>query len=436
MQLHSTNNSNNKVNFEQAVLQGLASDGGVFMPDNLPLLQQDFLDNLHNLSFVEIATYVATQLLSGEVDEQYIKQSITDAYDFALPLVEVEQEVYALELFHGPTYAFKDFGARFMARMMAYFVKKSGKKVTILVATSGDTGSAVGNGFLGMDNIDVVLLYPKGMVSKIQEQQLTTMGQNITAIEINGVFDEAQAMVKKAFVDQELLGKINLSSANSINIARLLPQAFYYFYMYGQLQKLGKTDNLVVSVPSGNFGNLTAGLFAWKMGLPIKKFVTATNINDTIPRFLETGEYDPHPTKQTISNAMDVGQPNNFPRIMELFSGDREELKQMVVGYSFTDEQTEEALRRVYEKQKYIMDPHGAVAYLGVENYLEDYGSEDITGVFLETAHPAKFADVVEPIVDEEIALPLDLAAAMDKPKQAVSMGGDYEEFKEWLLGR
>lgn len=436
MQLHSTNDINNKVNFEQAVLQGLASDGGVFMPEDFPVLSQEFLDDLPNLSFVEIATHVAIELLRGEVEEEYIKESIADAYDFALPVVEVEPNTYTLELFHGPTYAFKDFGARFMARMMAYFVKKANKKVTILVATSGDTGSAVGSGFLGMENIDVVLLYPNGKVSKIQEQQLTTMEQNITAIEVDGVFDEAQAMVKKAFVDQDLLTAMSLSSANSINIARLIPQSLYFFYLYGQLQKLGKADNLVVSVPSGNFGNLTAGLFAWKMGLPIKKFVTATNINDTVPRFLETGEYDPQPTKQTISNAMDVGKPNNFPRIMELFDGSREDLKKMVVGYSFTDNQTKEVLKRVNESQGYTMDPHGAVAYLGLESYREEFGKDGETGVFLETAHPAKFGDVVEPIIGEEVPLPAELAAAMDKPKQAIEMSNDYEEFKYWLLSK
>lgn len=414
--------------FEKAVMQGLAEDGGLFMPTEIPQLPADFFTKISTLSFQEIAFEVAKTLLKNEIPEEELKKIIYESINFNAPLKEITENIYSLELFHGPTLAFKDFGARFMARIMSYFINKSDKKITIIVATSGDTGSAVASGVFNIKGIRVFLLYPSNKVSKIQEQQLTTMGGNIQALEIDGTFDDCQKLVKEAFVDEELKNIFaenndSLGSANSINIARLIPQSFYYFYAYAQLKN---KDHAVFSIPSGNLGNLTAGLIAKKMGLPIKKFIAANNSNNSFTEYLQTGNFSAKPSIPTISNAMDVGNPSNFVRILELYQNNLENMRQDIFSKSFTDAETTAAIKEVYTKYNYIMDPHGAIAYLGLKAFSNH-------GVFFETAHPAKFLDVVEPIIETKIEIPERLASCLNKEKITTKLSKNFSDFKTFL---
>lgn len=383
------------------------------------------------MSFQEIAFEVAKAFFGDDVETSALKDIVYDTLSFDVPATKVGNNIYSLELFHGPTLAFKDVGARFMARLLQYFIKKEGQKsVTVLVATSGDTGSAVANGFLGVDGIHVDVLYPKGKVSKIQESQFTTLGKNITAIEINGVFDDCQTLVKQAFMDEELNANKKLTSANSINVARFLPQAFYYFYTYAQLKKLNKADNMVVCVPSGNFGNICAGIFAHEMGLPIKRFIAANNANDIFYKYLQSGKYEPKPSKQTLANAMDVGNPSNFARIYDLFGGSHEKITNLISGATYTDNMIKDTMQTCHKETGYILDPHGACGYRALKEGLKD----GETGVFLETAHPAKFKEKVDDILNIDINIPSRLAEFMKGKKQSIEMNNSFAEFKEFLL--
>ncbi|MCP4520512.1 MAG: threonine synthase [Cytophagales bacterium] len=431
MELYSTKRSVPNVNFEEAVFKGLPSDNGLYMPTEIPQLPQEFFDKIDTLSFQEVAFTVANALVGDEIPADDLKVLIDDAVNFDAPVVEIKNQYNVLELFHGPSLAFKDFGARFMSRIMSYFLKKEKKEINILVATSGDTGSAVGQGFHNVEGINVTILYPSGKVSVNQEKQLTTLGGNITALEIDGVFDDCQALVKQAFLDEELNAKMNLSSANSINIARLVPQSFYYFWAYAQLKKAGKP--VVFCVPSGNFGNLCGGLIAYKMGLPVEKFIAATNVNNIVPEYIKTGDFSPRPSIATISNAMDVGNPSNFPRMIALFGEEYESVIEEVQGCFYDDQQTEVAVKEVYEETGYIMCPHTGVAYLGLKQYFEATGSE-ANGVFLSTAHSAKFLDVVEPIIGKELEIPVELQSIINKEKVSIKMDKDFEGFKQYLL--
>lgn len=433
MELYSTKHSVPNVNFEEAVFKGLPSDNGLYMPTEIPQLPQSFFDKIDTLSFQEIAFTVANTLIGDEIPAADLKVLIDDAVNFPAPAVEIKNQYHVLELFHGPSLAFKDFGARFMSRIMSYFLKKEKKEINILVATSGDTGSAVGQGFHNIEGINVTILYPSGKVSLNQEKQLTTLGGNITALEIDGVFDDCQALVKQAFLDQELNENMNLSSANSINIARLVPQSFYYFWAYAQLKKAEKP--VVFCVPSGNFGNICGGLIAHKMGLPVEKFIATTNVNDIVPEYLKTSVFAPRPSIATISNAMDVGNPSNFPRMTALFGDVYESVKEKVQGYSFTDEETKIALKAIYEETGYIMCPHTAVAYLGLKAYFSQTNST-ANGVFLSTAHSAKFLDIVEPILDKKLEVPQELESIINKPKVSIKMSKDFEGFKKYLLSK
>ncbi len=430
LRYYSTNDKQLSVTLRDAVIYGQAKDGGLFMPDSIPVLPASFFDEIEHLTFQEIGYAVAKAFLKDEVPDDEIKRIVNHTIDFDAPLVEVEKGHYSLELFHGPTMAFKDFGARFMSQLLRYFAKDEKKKITILAATSGDTGSAVANGFLGVEGIQVIILYPSGKVSEIQEKQFTTLGQNIMALEVEGTFDDCQRLVKAAFSDAELCEQHFLTSANSINIARLIPQSFYYFYAYAQLKKLGKP--FVFSVPSGNFGNLTAGVIASKMGLPIQHFVASTNANDVVPAYLHKGFFEPRQSVQTISNAMDVGNPSNFARLLDLFDGEYERMRERITGYSFTDAETAEGMKKVYASTGYLLDPHGAIGYLGLRKYLE---ANEVTGVFLETAHPAKFKEVVESVVEEKIIIPETLQAFMKKEKVATREKSDYPSFRKFLEG-
>lgn len=430
MKFYSTEKNSPNVGLREAVLKGLASDRGLFMPTQIPLLTDDFLTALRGRSFQEVSFEVARSLLASEIDDGVLKKMIDSALDFEVPLVEVELDVYSLELFHGPSLAFKDFGARFMAALMSYFVQGRDSKLTILVATSGDTGSAVAQGFYKSPGIDVVILYPSGKVSPLQEKQLTTLGHNIRTVEVDGVFDDCQKLVKEAFLDRELALKLTLSSANSINIARLIPQSFYYFYAFS---KLGHKGPLVFSVPSGNFGNLTAGLIAHKMGLPVEHFIASTNINDVVPEYLESGIFAPRASTQTISNAMDVGNPSNFARISELYGHNHQCICDDISGVRFTDKETRATMKRMWDMSNYVLDPHGAVAYLGLKDYLKNH-PEPCQGVFLETAHPAKFLDVVEESIGISVKIPPRLAVCLKKKKRAVKISKTFSEFKEYLL--
>ncbi|MFN6946168.1 MAG: threonine synthase, partial [Cytophagaceae bacterium] len=387
MKLYSTNHQTTEVSFKEAVFKGLPSDNGLFMPKSIPVLPKTFYDNIDKLSFQEIAFEVSKALIGEDIPEARLKSIIDDMLSFDAPVIKVHDNIHVLELFHGPSLAFKDFGARFMARIMAYFLEQEKREVNILVATSGDTGSAVAQGFIGMPGIKVTILYPSGKVSEIQEKQLTTLGQNVTALEVLGTFDDCQKLVKEAFLDLELSAKFNLSSANSINISRLIPQSFYYFYAYAQVKKLGKP--VVFSVPSGNFGNICGGLIGKKMGLPVHKFIASTNANDIIPQYLLGGKFNPKPSVMTISNAMDVGNPSNFYRLTDLYQNDIDKVRAEVKGKTYTDAQTREAMKMIFDKTGYVMDPHGAVGYLGLTEYLKETG-DDATGIFLATAHPAK----------------------------------------------
>ena len=431
MNYYSTNGTAPIASLEKAVVKGLAEDKGLYMPERIKPLPQSFFDNIENLSFQEIAYTVADAFFGEDVDAESLKKIVYDTLAFDVPAVKVTDNIYSLELFHGPTLAFKDVGARFMARLLQYFLKKEGKEqVNVLVATSGDTGSAVANGFLGVDGIRVYVLYPKGKVSPIQECQFTTLGQNITAIEVGGVFDDCQALVKSAFMDADLNAHMKLTSANSINVARFLPQSFYYFYAYAQMKKKGLADNLVVCVPSGNFGNICSALFGKRMGLPVKRFIAANNANDIFFKYLQTGEYNPKPSVQTIANAMDVGDPSNFARIYDLYKKSHAAICADISGATYSDEQIAQTIKDVKAKTGYVCDPHGACGYRALDEGLKD----GEVGVFLETAHPAKFKDTVDKILGEDIAIPAKLAAFMKGTKQSVPMGKDFESFKAFLL--
>lgn len=433
MKYYSTNKKAPLASLHEAVVKGLASDSGLYMPQYLYRLPEDFFDSIDEMPFNEIAKVVASAFFSEDVDREALDAIVDDTLQFDCPVVEVTDNIYSLELFHGPTLAFKDVGGRFMARLLQYFIRKEGKEeVNVLVATSGDTGSAVANGFLGVDGIHVYVLYPKGKVSKIQESQFATLGRNITAIEVDGVFDDCQALVKKAFMDEELNRHMKLTSANSINVARFLPQSFYYFNAYARMKAMGKADNLVVCVPSGNFGNITAGLFARGMGLPVKRFMAANNANDVFYKYLQTGEYKPMASIQTIANAMDVGNPSNFARILDMYDGDVEKIRQVVSGATYTDGDIRDTMRECYVDNGYILDPHGACGYRALKDGLAD----GETGVFLETAHPAKFKDTVEGAIGAEVKIPERLAAFMKGEKQSVGMSADFGAFKQFLMSR
>ena len=431
MKYYSTNHQASDATLQEAVVKGLASDKGLFMPYEIKALSQSFYDQIENLSFQEIAYKVADAFFGEDIPAETLKQIVYDTLNFDAPVVKVKGNIYSLELFHGPTLAFKDVGGRFMARLLGYFIKQEGQKqVNVLVATSGDTGSAVANGFLGVEGIHVYVLYPKGKVSDIQEKQFTTLGQNITALEVDGTFDDCQALVKNAFMDAELNAHMKLTSANSINVARFLPQAFYYFYAYAQLKKAGKANNLVICVPSGNFGNITAGLFGKRMGLPVKRFIAANNRNDIFYQYLQTAKYNPCPSVATIANAMDVGDPSNFARILALYENSHQAICAEISGATYTDEQIRETIKKIYQGTGYLLDPHGACGYRALEEGL----LEDEVGIFLETAHPAKFLDTVEGIIDDKVEIPTKLQEFMKGTKQSIEMSKDFESFKAYLL--
>ena len=444
MKYYSTNNQAPIADLHKAVVKGLAEDRGLYMPERIQKLPKAFFDDIDKMSFQDIAYNVASAFFGEDVDLDALKDIVYDTLQFDCPVVKVKERqgknIYTLELFHGPTLAFKDVGARFMARLLQYFIKQEGKneQVNVLVATSGDTGSAVANGFLGVDGIHVYVLYPKGKVSPIQECQFTTLGKNITAIEVDGVFDDCQALVKNAFMDAELNQHMKLTSANSINVARFLPQAFYYFNAYAQMKALGKADDLVMCVPSGNFGNICAALFGHQMGLPVKRFIAANNANDIFFKYLQTGKYEPKPSKQTLANAMDVGDPSNFARILNLYSQNgalndedtHKAITSLISGATYSDEQIRQTMKQCYEETGYILDPHGACGYQALEDGLK----EGEIGVFCETAHPAKFKEKVDDILGIGVEIPDRLAAFMKGEKQSVPMTKEFADFKQYLL--
>jgi threonine synthase len=431
MLFYSTNKKSPNANLRDAVLNGLAPDGGLYMPTEIPTLPATTIQQMDSLSFPDIAYEVGKKLFVGELTEDKLRSIIDEAFNFDVPLVKLDKNFYTLELFGGPTLAFKDFAARFMARLMSYFIEQTSQELTILVATSGDTGSAVAHGFLNVPGIKVIILYPSGKVSNIQEKQLTTMDGNITTLEIKGSFDDCQKLVKQAFLDNDIIKARSLASANSINIARLFPQSFYYFYAYSRVAQ--KSLPVVISIPSGNFGNLTAGLIAKRMGLPIQKFIASTNINDVVPNYLETGNFKTKPSKETISNAMDIGNPSNFARMLELYNNDVKAMRQDIFGISFSDQETKEAIKEAYKKYDYIMDPHGAVAYLGLNKYRQQL-SESFNGIFIETAHPAKFADTVEKVLEIKVGIPKRLKQYLNREKKATLLSNKFKDLKEFLL--
>ncbi|AGC78420.1 threonine synthase [Nonlabens dokdonensis] len=431
MKYYSLNKKAPKTSFEQAVVKGLAPDKGLYFPEEIQPLDKSFFDNIEQISREEIAFQAIQQFVSPEIPKKVLRQIIKETIDFDFPIVSLNNEISTLELFHGPTMAFKDVGARFMARCLGYFNQNNKEEITVLVATSGDTGGAVAHGFLGVKGIKVVILYPKGKVSNVQEKQLTTLGQNITALEVDGVFDDCQDMVKRAFLDQDLTSKMQLTSANSINVARWLPQMFYFFFTYQQLKS--KYKQLVFSVPSGNFGNICAGMIAKKLGLPIEHFIAANNENNVITKFLKTKEYVPEPTIATLSNAMDVSNPSNFVRIQEIYDQDFEVLKKDLTSYFYTDKATEKALIEIKEKYNYIADPHGAIGYLACKDYLKE--NENVHCVFLETAHPTKFLPTVERVLNETVALPDQIKELMNKKKVAIEIS-NYGGLKNFLLSK
>ena len=443
MQYYSTNNKETRESLETAVVKGLAADRGLYMPTDIRPLPQEFFDNIQDMSFQEIAYRVADRFFGEDIPADDLRQIVYDTLSFDIPAVQVTDNIYSLELFHGPTLAFKDVGARFMARLLGYFNKKqgNGRLVNVLVATSGDTGSAVANGFLGVEGIHVYVLYPKGKVSPIQECQFTTLGQNITAIEVDGVFDDCQAMVKSAFMDEQLNAHMKLTSANSINVARFLPQSFYYFWAYAQMKKMGlpvnatpcsKRPRLVACVPSGNFGNICSALFGRKMGLPIDRFIAANNANDIFYQYLLTGQYNPRPSTATIANAMDVGDPSNFARILDLYAYNHEDICRHIAGATYTDQQIADTMRQCLSETGYQLDPHGACGYQALKDGL----AEGEIGFFLETAHPAKFKQVVDDICHTDVEIPARLAAFMQGEKQSVEMPNDFQAFKQFLLAQ
>ncbi len=445
MKYYSTNKQAPIASLEKAVVKGLAEDKGLYMPENIKKLPAEFFENIDKMSFQEIACTVAEAFFGEDVEKAALDKIVCDTLSFDCPVVPVAENIYTLELFHGPTLAFKDVGARFMARLLQYFLKKGQKsevngqcsmvngqksEVNVLVATSGDTGSAVANGFLGVEGIHVYVLYPKGKVSPIQECQFTTLGKNITAIEVDGVFDDCQALVKSAFMDAELNAHMKLTSANSINVARFLPQAFYYFNAYARMKALGKADNMVMCVPSGNFGNICAALFGHAMGLPIKRFIAANNANDIFYNYLQTGKYNPQPSKQTLANAMDVGDPSNFARIYDLYKGSHEAITSLISGATYKDDQIRATMQECYKETGYVLDPHGACGYQALKDLLKD----GETGVFCETAHPAKFKEKVDEILSADIAIPQRLQEFMNGTKQSIPMSKDFNDFKAFLM--
>jgi threonine synthase len=428
MLYRSTRGASEPINFQKALLDGLAPDGGLYLPDSIPSISPQFLKALPQLSFQELSLEIASLWLDQEIDRKVLQRIVETAFQFDAPLVPVEGNIFALELFHGPTFAFKDFGARFMAQVLAEFVAGSENEITILVATSGDTGSAVANAFHKVDGIKVVLLFPSGKISEIQRKQMTTLGGNVRALEIEGSFDDCQRLVKRAFADSELKTQLQLSSANSINIARLLPQCFYYFRAVAQLSDQHPP---IFSVPSGNFGNLTAGVIAKRMGLPVERFVAATNINDVVPQYLKSGKFEPRPSIQTISNAMDVGNPSNFERLQHLYQNDVARMSAEIEAACFTDHKTEQCIKHTYQETNYVLDPHGAVALLGLRKFMSD----ESAGIFLETAHPAKFTETVEPAIAKKIDIPETLKSCLSSPEHVTKLKADYEEFRSFLVG-
>lgn len=432
MKFYSTADKSNIVSLREAVLGGMPKDTGLYMPVSIPELPESFFAALTTLDYQSLAFEVARHLLGEDIPPSTLQDIINDAINFETPLVEIENRVKTLELFHGPTLAFKDVGARFMSRLMAWLIKNADRKLTILVATSGDTGSAVANGFYRVPGIQVVVLYPSGKISLIQEKQITTLGENITALKIDGNFDDCQCLVKAALTDPDIQKSLMLTSANSINIARLIPQSFYYFNALRQIANF-RSKRIVVSVPSGNFGNLTAGLIAKRIGLPVQRFIAATNVNHIVPDYLENGTFRPKPSIPTISNAMDVGNPSNFARILALYDSSWAKIKADIAGAYYTDDETRRAIAQVKNSTGYILDPHGAVAYLGLQDYLAQHKDTDV-GIFLETAHPAKFRDIVEPVIRETVRIPKRLADFLDREVRSRKMSGQYAEFKEFLL--
>ena len=435
MKLYSTNNKNLEVPFKEAVFNSLPADKGLYMPIEIPKLNEEFIQKLPQLSFREIAFTVAENLIGDSIPATDLKAIIDDAINFDAPLVALDDGTLVLELFHGPSLAFKDFGARFMSRIMAYFSSKDDQALDILVATSGDTGGAVALGFLGVPNTRVTILYPKGKVSEIQELQLCTNAQNIRALEIDGTFDDCQALVKQAFNDNEVNSRLRLTSANSINIARLIPQSFYYFYSYAQAIKLGYKE-VVFSVPSGNFGNIGAGLLAFKMGLPVKQFLAATNANDVVPRYLENGEYDPQPSLQTISNAMDVGNPSNWVRVLDMFNQDVDALKSILSAYSFSDVQTLGSIGDIFRNNEYIACPHTAIAWMALQSYSKKNEGENAgcAPIFLSTAHPCKFPSVYDEELTSKLTIPEQVIALTDRNRNKIPLDKNYQSFKKFLL--
>lgn len=445
MKYYSTRNKNLIKSLEEAVTQGLAEDQGLFMPEVIPQFQESFFRDVHQMNFQEIALIVAMKFFSGDIPDNDLEKITLDAINFDTPLVKIHDQIFTLELFHGPTFAFKDVGARFMARLLGYFIRDYSSEVNVLVATSGDTGSAVANGFWKVPGIKVHILYPKGLVSPVQEHQFTTLGANITALEIKGNFDDCQHLVKKVFLDPDLKSRCTLTSANSINIARLIPQTFYYFNGYAQLPYPVK--DLFIAVPSGNFGNLTAAMMAGKMGLPVKKYIAATNINDIVPEYLKTGNFIPRPSIATIANAMDVGNPSNFDRILDLYGHSHSKINDAVAGYSYTDDQIRKIIGNVYKRCGYILDPHGATSYQALLDYLLNTAalntnalnkpikdSHESIGFFIETAHPAKFADIVEEVIGKKIEIPESLQQAMNKTPIKTTLSADYKDLRDYLL--
>jgi threonine synthase len=433
---YSTKHTAPVASFREAVLKGLPADNGLYMPTHVPTLPPDFVREIDQLSFAEIAFQMANALVGDDIPAEQLRKIVDHTTEFDAPLVALGDNINILELFHGPTLAFKDYGARFMAQTMAYLLADSGQDLNILVATSGDTGSAVANGFLGLPNITVTVLYPKGKVSPFQEMQFTTLGENITALEVEGTFDDCQKLVKEAFLDQALNQRLHLSSANSINIARLIPQTFYYAYAYAQAKQL--YENLlpvVFSVPSGNFGNLTAGLMAQRMGIPIRAFVAATNLNSVVPDYLQSGQFKPRPSVQTLATAMDVGNPSNFARMTDLYGGSWHEMRHQIYGYAYDDIAIREAVAEVRARYIYLIDPHGALGYWALKDYMREH-DRNICGIVLETAHPVKFAEVVEPIIGERIHVPGRIQHLLEREKQSIPLANDFGKFKQFLLDK
>lgn len=429
MKYYSLHHQAPKVSFREAVIRGIAPDKGLYFPESFTALPRGFFDSISSLDKTEIAFQAISQFVSGEIPDQELVTILESVLDFDFPLVELDENTAVLELFRGPTMAFKDVGARFMANCLGYFNRNSDQEVTILVATSGDTGGAVANGFLGVKGVQVVILYPSGKVSEIQEKQLTTLGQNISALEVSGTFDDCQNMVKTAFLDNDITNQRKLTSANSINVARWLPQMFYYLFAYREVYKRGR--EIVFSVPSGNFGNICAGMVAHKLGMPCRHFIAATNVNDTVPNFMESQVYNPKPSVATISNAMDVGNPSNFIRIRELYENKFSELSNMLSSYSYTDAETRNAMLELQQKFNYVADPHGAVGYLGLKKYQEKH--PDCQGIFLETAHPIKFLDVVRETLGAELKVPPQIEKVLNRKKEVQAIS-NYNQLKDYLL--